>query len=65
MKYRLQFNPGEVTYKPQLLTDAIKVLISINFGIYLLQSVSGQEEVFFRLFELNYLSHIFKRLYPH
>ncbi len=52
MKYRLQFNPGEVTYKPQLLTDAIKVLISINFGIYLLQSVSGQEEVFFRLFGL-------------
>ena len=48
MKYRLQFNPGEVVYKPQLLTDAIKVLISVNFGIYLLQSVSGQEEVFFR-----------------
>ena len=52
MKYRLQFNPGEVAYKPQLLTDAIKVLISVNFGIYLLQSVSGQEEVFFRLFGL-------------
>ena len=52
MKYRLQFNPGEVAYKPQLLTDAIKVLISVNFCIYLLQSVSGQEEVFFRLFGL-------------
>ena len=52
MKYRLQFNPGEVAYKPQLLTDAIKVLISVNFGIYLLQSVSGKEEVFFRLFGL-------------
>ena len=23
MKYRLQFNPGEATYKPQLFTDAI------------------------------------------
>ena len=34
MKYRLQFNPGEVAYKPQLFTDAIKILVSVNFGIY-------------------------------
>jgi len=52
MKYRLQFNPAEATYKPQLFTDAIKVLISVNFGIYLLQSISGKEDVFFRLFGL-------------
>ena len=52
MKYRLQFNPAEATYKPQLFTDAIKVLISVNFGIYLLQSVSGKEDTFFRLFGL-------------
>ena len=52
MKYRLQFNPGEVAYKPQLFTDAIKVLVSVNFGIYILQSVSGKEDVFFRLFGL-------------
>ncbi len=52
MKYRLQFNPGEVTYKPQLFTDAIKILVYVNFGIYILQSVSGKEDVFFRLFGL-------------
>ena len=52
MKYRLQFNPGEVAYKPQLFTDAIKILVSVNFGIYILQSVSGKEDVFFWLFGL-------------
>ena len=52
MKYRLQFNPGELAYKPQILTDAIKVLVSVNFGIYLLQSISGKEDVFFKLFGL-------------
>ena len=52
MKYRLQFNPGEVAYKPQLFTDAIKILISINFIIYVLQSLAGKEDIFFRLFGL-------------
>tara|TARA_B100000287_G_C20617392_1_gene774546 strand:+ start:705 stop:1550 length:846 start_codon:yes stop_codon:yes gene_type:complete len=52
MKYRLQFNPGEVAYKPQIFTDAIKILVSINFAIYILQSISGKEDVFFRLFGL-------------
>ena len=52
MKYRLQFNPGEVAYKHQLFTDAIKILVSVNFCIYILQSVSGKEDVFFRLFGL-------------
>ena len=52
MKYRLQFNPAEAAYKPQLFTDAIKILVSVNFGIYLLQSLAGKEEVFFRLFGL-------------
>lgn len=52
MKYRLQFNPGEVAYKPQLFTDAIKILISINFIVYVFQSLAGKEDVFFRLFGL-------------
>ena len=52
MKYRLQFNPGELAYKPQIFTDAIKILVSINFGIYILQSISGKEDVFFKLFGL-------------
>ena len=52
MKYRLQFNPGELAYKPQIFTDAIKILVSINFGIYILQSISGKEDSFFKLFGL-------------
>ena len=52
MKYRLQFNPGELAYKPHIFTDAIKILVSINFSIYVLQSISGKEDVFFRLFGL-------------
>jgi membrane associated rhomboid family serine protease len=52
MKYRLQFNPGEYSYKPRLFTDAIKIIVSVNFAIYILQSFSGKEDVFFRLFGL-------------
>lgn len=52
MKYRLQFNPGEAAYKPQIFTEAIKILISINFIIYALQSLAGKEDIFFRLFGL-------------
>ena len=52
MKYRLQFTPNEATYKPQLFTDAIKILISINFIIYVFQSLAGKEDTFFRLFGL-------------
>ena len=52
MKYRLQFTPSETAYKPQLFTDAIKILISINFIIYVFQSLAGKEDIFFRLFGL-------------
>ena len=52
MKYRLQFNPAESAYKPQLFTDAIKILISINLIVYVFQSLAGKEDVFFRLFGL-------------
>ena len=50
MKYKLQFNPSESLYRPQIFSGAIKILVSVNFGIYLLQSLSGQEEIFFKLF---------------
>ena len=52
MKYRLQFTPGEAAYKPQLFTDAIKILISVNFIVYVFQSLAGKEDIFFRLFGL-------------
>ncbi len=52
MKYRLQFTPGEVTYKPKLFTEAIKILVSINFIVYVFQSLAGKEDIFFQLFGL-------------
>ena len=33
MKFQFQSNPTELSYKPTLFTDAIKVLVTINFCI--------------------------------
>ena len=52
MRYQFQSNPGEVSYKPTLFTDAIKILVSVNFAIFLLQSISNAEAIFFPLFGL-------------
>ena len=52
MKYQFQSNPGQISYKPSLFTDAIKTLISINFGIFILQSISRSEMMFFSNFGL-------------
>ena len=52
MKYQFQSNPGEFSYKPRLFTNAIKVLISINFVIFILQTLSISETLFFPLFGL-------------
>ena len=52
MKYQFQSNPGEFSYKPSLFPDAIKILVSVNFGIFLLQTISGAESEFFRSFGL-------------
>jgi len=52
MKYQFQSNPGEVSYKPTLFTNAIKVIISVNFCIFVLQSLSQSEALFFPLFGL-------------
>ena len=52
MKYQFQSNPGEFTYKPTLFTNAIKILISINFGIFILQTLSASQSLFFPLFGL-------------
>tara|TARA_Y100001970_G_scaffold263236_1_gene348497 strand:+ start:496 stop:1323 length:828 start_codon:yes stop_codon:yes gene_type:complete len=52
MKYQFQSNPGEFSYRPALFTSAIKILVSINFLVFLLQSVSKSENLFFPLFGL-------------
>ena len=52
MKYQFQSNPGQLSYKPSLFTDAIKVLISVNFTVFILQSISSSEIIFFSNFGL-------------
>ena len=52
MRYQFQSNRGEFSYRPSFFTDAIKILVSVNFGIFLLQSLSGAERMFFELFGL-------------
>ena len=52
MKYQFQSNQGQFSYNPSFFTDAIKLLISINFIIFILQSISSSENLFFPLFGL-------------
>ena len=52
MRFQFQSDPGQVSYKPALFTDAIKILVSINFGIFLLQTIARTEGMFFPLFGL-------------
>lgn len=53
MRYQFQSNFSRRGYLgPRLFTDAIKLLVSINLGIFLLQTISGQERVLFQLFGL-------------
>ena len=47
MKYQFQSNPGEVSYRPTLFPNAIKILVSVNFGIFLLQEISKSQQLFF------------------
>ena len=52
MRFQFQSDPGQFSYKPSLFTDAIKILVSVNFGIFLLQTVARTEGLFFPLFGL-------------
>ncbi|MCS5651393.1 MAG: rhomboid family intramembrane serine protease [Candidatus Marinimicrobia bacterium] len=52
MRYQFQANPGQLSYKPQLFTDAIKLLVSVNLIIFFLQTISGKEHLLFDLFGL-------------
>ena len=52
MRFQFQSDPGQFSYKPALFTDAIKILVSVNFGIFLLKTVARTEDLFFPLFGL-------------
>lgn len=51
MRYHYQSSFSRQNYfGPRLFTDAIKILVSINFIIFVLQYISGTERVLFQLF---------------
>ena len=52
MKYQFQSSQGPFNYNLSFFTDAIKLLVSINFIIFILQTISSSETVFFPLFGL-------------
>ena len=52
MKYQFQSSQGPFNYNVSFFTDAIKLLVSINFIIFILQTISSSETVFFPLFGL-------------
>jgi len=52
MRYQFQANPGQLSYKPQFFTEAIKFLVSVNFIIFFLQTISKKEHLLFDLFGL-------------
>jgi len=52
MRYQFQSNPGQLSYRPSIFTDAVKTLISINFAVFVLQSISKSEATFFSIFGL-------------
>ena len=52
MRFQFQSDPGQFSYKPALFTDAIKILVSVNFGIFLLQTIASTEGLFFKSFGL-------------
>ena len=41
MNYQFQSNRGDFSYNSSLFSEAIKVLITVNFLIYVLQTISG------------------------
>jgi len=52
MKYQFQSTQGSFNYNSNLFTEAIKLLVSINFIIFILQTISSSESLFFPLFGL-------------
>ena len=52
MRYQFQTNSKNFSMKSKIFTDVIKVLVSVNFIIFILQTISSKERLFFSLFGL-------------
>lgn len=52
MRYQFQSPSGDFSFRPKIFTDAIKLLVTVNFAIFFFQYLSGQSTIFFQLFGL-------------
>ncbi|MBL7013173.1 MAG: rhomboid family intramembrane serine protease [Candidatus Marinimicrobia bacterium] len=52
MRYQFQSPSGGLSFRPKIFTDAIKLLVTVNFIIFFFQTMSGQSRMFFQLFGL-------------
>lgn len=53
MRYQFQSHQTQFTWNPRRFSDAIKVLIIINVGMYLLQIITGSQERMIEIFGLS------------
>ncbi|MCH7611932.1 MAG: rhomboid family intramembrane serine protease [Candidatus Marinimicrobia bacterium] len=53
MRYQFQSEHGNVSFKPKFFTEAIKVLIWINIGLFILKELSASQVDLARLFGLS------------
>jgi len=53
MRYQFQSQQTQFTWNPRAFTDAIKVLIIINIGMYLLQIITGSQLDMVKIFGLS------------
>ena len=50
MRYQFQSQQTQFTWNPRTFTDAIKVLIIINVGMYLLQIITSSQLDMIKIF---------------
>lgn len=53
MRYQLQSDKGGLTFRPKLFTEAIKILIGVNTGVFFLQYITRGELDLTRIFGLS------------
>lgn len=53
MRYQFQSEQGNISFKPKLFTDAIKILIWINVGLFLLKVISQSQIELAKIFGLS------------
>lgn len=53
MRYQFQSHQTQFTWNPRTVTNAIKILVIINVGMYILQIITGSQERMIEIFGLS------------